>query len=329
MDQLLKSITDAYGPALSFKQKVDKGFLSDNYVLVDSDGKQYFLKKYRFVNRDKIAEIHEVKKFFAAGGIPVILPINNVSGGSFVESGGCFYALFPFVVGRHLESVQLTDVTVISLAQTLAKMHLLGRNANVAVNNFFEGWSKDGSLLKVTQILSKLSEIKDKSDFDIRMEKHLLLKKSFIENNHKSYESFGFHNDHLLHGDYSVSNVFFDESGQVFFVFDFEMTVCAPRFYELFRAMMISVFGDGEINTKSLFLAKLFLASYLSIYPMSHEELERGLRAYCIRTFYSMWIEGEHYLKGNNRVDDLFRPNEIRTQYFSNDFELFIKNILS
>ena len=50
--------------------------MSENYKISTKD-KDYFLKKYRFNDKEKIQEVHSSKKYFCEGGIPVIMPIET------------------------------------------------------------------------------------------------------------------------------------------------------------------------------------------------------------------------------------------------------------
>jgi hypothetical protein len=98
MEGLIKEINRRYCLKAHFINKVDKGFLTENHILFDSTNK-YFLKRYRFDKKEKIEEIHNAKKYFAQGGIPVILPIIHKEGNTFLFFDGAYFALFPFVDG--------------------------------------------------------------------------------------------------------------------------------------------------------------------------------------------------------------------------------------
>lgn len=320
MQVILQKISDRYGLQLQHLQKVDQGFLTDNHILTDGAIK-YFLKKYRFKNAEKIKEIHSVKNYFSDGGIPVIVPINTKDGNSFFELEESFYALFPFVSDRQMQGEQITDKAVVSLAETLARMHLLGWGAKIPVSDSFKMWDRQKRLSAIEQILEKISQIKDKSDFDTRAERNVLFKKSIIESKKKEYENLKFNNDHLIHGDYMIQNVFFDGDDNVSYVFDFEKTQYAPRFFELFRAMIYSSFFDKEITETMVARTKLFLDSYLKIYPATREELVENFEMYYLRSAHSVWVEEEHYLRGNDRVDELLKSDIIRVNYLTTNLD--------
>ena len=319
MEPLLQKIIEKYGLDLSIVEKVAQGFLSENYVLTDGVTK-YFLKKYRFTDSGRIKEVHCAKKYFSDGGIPVILPIASKDSETFFEHEKGFYTLFPFVLDRQIAWDKLSEKAITSYAQMLARIHLLGSKSTIAVSEFNKPWDSKATLEEIEQILQKISKMEPKTDFDIRAEKNLLLKKKLIESSRKTYDQFDLSNDHLIHGDYIIPNVFFDEDENVSFVFDWEKTEYSPRFLELFRSLIQCTLFD-PIRSKT------YLDAYLAIYPATKEHLENGIDAYCLEQTHSLWIEDEHYVKENTRADELLESNSFKISYFASDLEEFKKNL--
>lgn len=315
MDPLLQKTIEKYGLNLSLVEKVTQGFLSENYILTDGETK-YFLKKYRFTDRERIKEMHLAKRYFSDGGIPVIRPIIGKDSQTFFEHEKGFYALFPFVYDRQIAWDELNEKTITSYAKMLARIHLLGSKSTIAVREVNKPWGSEATLKEIEQILQKISVMEHKTDFDLLAEKNLLLKKELIESNQKTYGQFGLLNDHLIHGDYIVPNVFFNEGENVSFVFDWEKTEYSSRFLELFRSLIQCTLFDPDRS-------KWYLDAYLAVYPASKEALENGLDAYCLEQTHSLWIEDEHYLKGNTRADELLDSNSRKISYFASDLEGF------
>jgi Ser/Thr protein kinase RdoA (MazF antagonist) len=316
---LLKKISEEYGLNLSLVEKVAQGFLSTNYVLTDGVTK-YFLKKYRFTDSERIKEIHHAKKYFSGGDIPVILPIISKASDTFFEHEKGFYALFPFILDQQIEWDKLDEEAITSYAEMLARIHLLGSKSTISMSEFNKPWDSKATLLEIEQILQMISKMKIKTDFDIHAKKNLLLKKKLIESNRKGYDQFGLSNDHLIHGDYIIPNVFFDEDNNVSFVFDWEKTEYSSRFLELFRSMIQCTLFDP-------IRSKWYLDAYLALYPATKKNLEDGIDAYCIAQTHSLWIETEHYVKENTRADELLESNSFKINYFANKLESFKKNL--
>ncbi len=321
MQDLLTHINTIYGLSLAFHEKVAKGFLSENFILV-GNGTKYFLKKYRFDNKERIEEVHLVKKYFADGGIPVILPIATTDRKTYFFFDNSYYALFPFITDKQLERKSLTDEAIASLGEMLGKIHLLGEKADLPIKERFKPWNKEKALSKIDAIEAELKKKFQLNDFDELALKSIETKKNLIASNVIHYEDFALPSDHLIHGDYLDHNVFFNDRDQVSYVFDFEKTDYSPRAYELFRSMTYSFLG-GDTNDEDMAKAKLYLESYARIYPISKEELQRGLKLFYLKSIHAVWVEEEHYLKNNARVDEFLTSDFKRIEYLSQHYKKF------
>ena len=73
----LKKIKDKYNlENLQLENKVDRGYLSNNYILKNKSQK-FFLKQYRYPAKSKIKQILNIADFFHSHGIPTIKPLTN------------------------------------------------------------------------------------------------------------------------------------------------------------------------------------------------------------------------------------------------------------
>jgi len=319
MDELIKEINNLYGLEVHSPQRVMGGFLSENHILIQGDAK-YFLKQYAFNDEDKVKGVHAVKKYFKEGGIPVILPIVNKSGNTFFSFAGEYFALFPFIDGKYIPKSELSDTAIVSLAEMLGKMHLLGKKSSLILVEQFKGWDKQKLIQKGENIITEIKKRAELLDFDKLALEDVEWRISKIKSNSTTFEELGFKNDHLIHGDYQEANVFFDNSDQVTHIFDFEKAMYAPRLYELWRSTFF-MFFSGNLSSKSITQAKLFLSSYLNVYPASTQELRRGFKLFYLRSLHSFWVPAEHYLKGNSRIDKLLSPRFQTIQYIEENFE--------
>lgn len=316
MEEMLAKIHDLYGIDAQWSERVTKGFLSENHIISDiGDQKKYFLKRYRFDNKQRIEEIHLVKKYFAEKGIPIILPITNKEGGALFFHEG-YFAVFPFVEGRHIERNALSDEAIISLGETLARIHLAGKGANLPIMETFEPWDKEKQLAKSDLLIATIQQRSQLTDFDKLALEDIHLRRSIIESNIKSFEEYGFKSDHLTHGDYHGGNVFFDERDHVSHIFDLEKSRYCPRMFELFRSLLF-LFCDTSFTPESIAKSRLYLRSYLNLYPAPKEELSAGLEMFFLRFVHGFWVQNEHYLKGNTRVDHFLSQDFHRITYMS------------
>ena len=322
MEEILTNILGLYGIDVSSSERVTKGSLSENHVL--TDGKtRYFLKRYRFDNPDRIVEIHASKQYFADGGIPVILPIPLLSGKTFFEYKASYYALFPFVEGKHLERGELSETSIISLGRMLGRIHLLGRESRLVIHDKFKIENEEKTFKKIEDILAKIKEVGVQSDFDKMALENVRMKKELLLKNRMTFESLGFSCDHLIHGDFLDHNVFFDEHGDAKWVFDFEKTNYSPRAFELFRSMTY-IFLPANVTKADLERARRYVDAYSSVYPISKDEIKKGLQLYFVKVIHGFWVESEHYLKGNTRVDHFLFNDARKIKYLSENLESLI-----
>ncbi len=209
----------------------------------------------------------------------------------------------------------------------LARIHLLGKDATLPINDHFKIEDDALTLSKIEKIITIIKAIPALSEFDCLALQNLGLKKDFMLGKAMGGKTVGLASDHLIHGDYLDHNVFFDESDSVKWVFDFEKVCYAPRTYELFRSMAYCVLSSDFTET-DFEKARLYLGSYREIYPLSADEIEKGLYAYVIKCFHGLWIEGEHYLKGNNRVDHFLVEEHKRITYLADNVDRFLRALM-
>ena len=142
-----------------------------------------------------------------------------------------------------------------------------------------------------------------------------------------SYEDLELNCDHLIHGDYLDHNVFFDKDHSVQSVFDFEKTNYSPRVYELFRSLLCSILSP-EMTTVDLKNAKKYIDAYSSVYPLSEDEIKKGLQLFFTKGIHGTWVEGEYYLKNNPRVSCFLSDDYHRIKNFPNNFETLKKYLI-
>jgi Ser/Thr protein kinase RdoA (MazF antagonist) len=206
----------------------------------------------------------------------------------------------------------------------LANIHLAGRNSTLTITKEFSFIGKLSE--RAALLIASIEKISEKTPFDM-MVLDLLTLKVELSKKYLPIKNSLLKNDHLVHGDYTDQNIFFDKEGNISHVFDFEKTQYQPRTFELFRSMNL-IFMNGDNVEQELLDAKLYINSYLQKYPMKKEEFLEGLDMYFRKLINSVWIESEHYLEGNTRVDPLLKQDYVRVKYFGENIEK-IKEVLS
>lgn len=338
MSILLTTLAQKYHlTPITHHQPVTGGYLSQNQIIGNQDAR-YFLKQYRFQNEARIQAIHRAKFFFAEGNIPIILPLATSCGETFFLFEGQAYALFPFIEGTHLRRGQVPETALVSIAETLAHMHLLGKGITlpgVKARRYGRARKTPSDFMaEATNILDIISTKPVKDDFDALAEDTLRLKLSLAQQYATSPEPSLPGADYLIHGDYHDANLFFDETKRVKSVFDLERVCTWPRVLELIRAVDFICFSDGSQSGRAFedwnfTAAHTILMTYHGLYPLNRTELVNGYKAYLTMKVHGLWVETEHYLNDNQRVDGFLagEPNLLR--YFSQNLEAFTERIVA
>lgn len=313
---------------LTVLKKVEAGFLSNNFIL-KGDKDKYFLRQYRFDDTEKIKEIHLKKFFFAKNGIPVILPLPTKKGDLIFDYQDKYYSLFPFAEGKIMKKGALPDTAIVSMAETLAHIHLLSKNDCPPISNNKERkWETEKFLEDADSILKIIEKKTKKDSFDNLAVKAIKLKMSLARDFLDKKSSPKLKNDHIVHGDYHNLNIFFEDSGHVKYVFDIEVGSNSNRVFELLRSIDLSFF-DGGYSRDRFTKALLYLRSYNRIYPLDKGEIRDAVIFYHTKNFHSLWVERAHYLNDSNRVDVFLEKEYERLRYFTKNLNEFIKTLRS
>jgi len=288
---------------LSGIAEVTEGWMSNNFIIEVGDEK-YFLKCHRFLDRRPIDDAQAVEYFFFLYSIPVVLPLRAKNGETVIKREERFFSLFPFVSGFHFNNSKAPSLAAASLGQMLGRIHKAGERGYPTIRDKFKPWDKANFHREADTILKIIDTKKYKSAFDKKALWVIQFKKSCADKENLRYRDMKNLRIGLIHGDYHNGNVFFDKKGVVQYVFDFEKTSIAPFAFEIIRAIQYShVTGYGK--EEALESMKRFLKGYTKERPLRDGELKDGMEIFYQKQIHSLWVEKEHYLCGNNRVDSL------------------------
>jgi Ser/Thr protein kinase RdoA (MazF antagonist) len=325
-EALIRLISEQYNLSnLRFLEKVDKGYLSDNYVL-ESEGKRFFLKKHRTADLGTVSTTLNIEQFFADRGVPAILPIPFGENQTLFQAEDGLYSLYPFVEGSHGHRMHYSKTALKSAAEMLAKIHIAGQKdyPSVAYDDFAM-WTKEEFLDKAKSVKEL---IRPETDFDRMALAYLDLKiKVVTETDEFPFEK-NFGTPQLIHGDYHGSNIFFDDKEQVAHVFDFEKAQIQPSVLEVVRSVNFLCFG-GEFSEDQFESAEYFLRSYQEVIPIDLAYLRNALWFWHFRQVYSLWEHTEHYEKNNTRVDNLVEKRYGYLKYYSENIKTHVEKLMN
>lgn len=324
MENLKSALIEHYGFDNDFSiERIHAGFLSENYKFV-SGGKVYFLKGYRKgIERNR--DIHKAKKYFRDHGIPVILPIETKIKDTLFTLGDKVYALFPFVEGIHHNRQHISDEVAIEIAKLLAKMHKIAMDFPMTVPAVIKFWNDVDAFLKIDTIIDLLSKISKKSTFDVFVEETLKLKKKLITRDSAPVSKYDIEPHILIHGDFHEQNLFFDNQGKIKYVFDFGEVKMGPRAQELWRSAEF-MFINGKFTDENIAKVILYFRTYNSCNSITREVLEAGFNIHYQMLIHSTWVETEHYVLGNYKVDHFLEKGTLA--YFGDNKDQFLKRVM-
>lgn len=324
----LAEIASLYGLAkLTMVKKVESGILSHNFIVSDGNS-MYFLKEHRHEEESKIHSIQEVEEFFKSGGIPIVMPMLTQKGDRLFEDNGRFYSLFPFVEGKTYRRENATETALKSAGALLGQIHLLSKDKLPDIDlEKTTSYSESGFFNDAEKIKKDLAQKSELDQFDKDVLAVIEEKENLLAENKIDEEKLNLGQDHLIHGDYKLTNMFFDEDDNVKWLFDTEKTEIAPRMIELVKSLDLICFNDGfeERNFKK---AEDYLQSYNSVYPIEIQELADAVRFLYIQKLRSLWVPKEYY-NGNTRVAKILQSEMLVVRYRAEHLEEFIERITS
>lgn len=331
-DSIAERICSEYGLALQSPiQPIERGYLSNNFYLQGEIG-SYFLKQYRYSQPDRVLAAHEAKFFFAAANVPVILPLRTVAGASFFDFEQRYFALFPYIEGRHLTRGCFSEQAITSCAEMLSRIHRAGKNPVVHHIKPRMSVRNKAHFEETAHLILERIDPTRNTEFDQLALETIRLKLRLADRHQNEFAGIDLPSDHLVHGDFQDANLFFDAEDKVSHLFDWELTRIVPRGLELVRAIEFICFANPE-NFKAIFSvenyekARCYLQHYHDRYPIERNEFEMVWRARYFDKLLSLWVEEDHYLAGNPRVDPFLESEYHTTRYYAEHLAAHIERL--
>lgn len=279
--------------------KIDQGVLNDNYFLETTTGK-YFIKSVREKARGGLKTIYGIEFFMKNRGIPAVAMLETKSGDIFITENLEVYTLYHFIEGD--KSGGYTEQDYRNMGEMLGKIHQVG-NGDVSEVPDLKQFKRPDDQIILERLKSYKDLINNKADQDETDKKFLEYIDLKLVTAPKIKPS-DLPNDTLIHGDYHPENLLIDENTrEIIGVCDWEKAEFGPRAYELARALLYSCFSDGYQYEDALRFSKQFVDGYVSVYPMSKEEIMGGLNMRIHRTALSAWIEEKYYKARDDRAN--------------------------
>lgn len=328
-DALAEAIVERYSlPPIQQITRLDKGYLSLNYR-VDAGTETYFLKRYRFSREQLVADVHSAIAQFRAADIPAIAPIQTRTGHTYFTWAEGYYTLFPYINGRQLSRGDFTVSALHGAGHMLASIHHAGKSIRLSgAAKTYQGPKFAQFAQDATQILNVIERKRILDEFDELAAATIQLQLELVRTFDPDGAAFHLPLEHTLHGDYHEGNLFFDADDRVDHVFDWEKVGLGLRALELVRTMQFICFQEAKgfrpaYEEANFARAAHLIQGYHAAYPLSTSTLEAALRARYAGQVCGLWVETEHYLNHNTRVDLFLRPKYEYLRYMSQHLQEF------
>jgi homoserine kinase type II len=303
---------------------VHVGYGSTNSIIAD-EKIWYLLKQYGLRRTsERVREIQAVEQLFVAQALPVVAALPNRTGDFSFRYKGHVTALFPFVTGKQY-SGRLSIPAAASAGKMLARLHLAGSDYAHIIGRSLTKLDSAKFIQHAKTILARIEAVELNTPYEDLAREFVHLKMRLVRHHNIAYESGHGVDKHLLHGDYHHGNLMFNHQDCVIHILDFERVVSGPRSADLAFAIFYTCFDlmnlvDEIDENVSFSLARAFLESYQGTYPITAEELERGMRWFMLANqVYTLWPVTAHYLHEDTRADALLPKRIERCNYLVNN----------
>ncbi len=299
-------------------------FRSKNFAVI-ADSKKYFLKEYHTLLSYDVHPISYSRRTFAEKESSVILPKQDRYGRDMFRTD-VWCSLFPFIDQHTPTADDLSEPYLHQLGALTARMHLIGKDQDLKPYYPMKLWHKERFEWEVVELERAMERraLSDPVDRDVK--EILKLKQAFIEREYVAAKDIDLPFDHLLHGDMIYQNTFTDEQMNITHLYDFEKTCIGPRAFEIARGIMINCFDDGW-DERNFNLARAYLKGYTEIYPISKEDIAKGILMFQMHFSHLTWFYVSYVLMMEHKPTTMYESHLRRVKHLFDDRNEFIDAI--
>lgn len=243
------------------------------YRVVADDGRFLFKEHLPVYDLSALERIAHTTEFLAEQGFPTPGYQRTAGGRVAADVRGTLCSLRSWVEGEPLERANLTTSQMASLGQTLGWCHRL--LASLTPEEDFN-WSTGlpRAIEELDLLTARIVARPEPAENDGQVLEAIATKRSLLQRAGDLTPLFAGCPIQVVHGDYHIENVLFDESGALAAVIDIEGWT-TQRVREVYYAIAWSQ-RSWHPAAIDLPLAWAFVQGYLEEAPLTAEELRRG-----------------------------------------------------
>jgi homoserine kinase type II len=258
------------------------------------------LRGYRHRERAPVDREHALIAYAAARGVPAVapLPLPASGGGTVLERGGRFYALFPWAAGRQVARADVGAAEAAAMGAAQGQLHLALRDFPTA------GLPRRGDIPDRADTLARMARLEGVIRAGAARDPlaAIALERLAGQRGHLARLPAGAaaagpaaaQPEQALHGDYQDANLFF-AGGRVSAVIDWDQAALAAPAWEVVRTLQL-VFGYDPVRCRR------FLDAYRAVRPLPLADLDAAVAVRDVLEAHGLWVLETLYLAGDRRV---------------------------
>ncbi|MBS2966657.1 phosphotransferase [Actinocrinis puniceicyclus] len=319
----LAALLRRYGIAdvLGFRP-LDEGLLNRSFA-VYTRSRRLFLKHYLDQHPHAIRAQHAVTAALAARGLPVVPPLQDLSGRTLNLRGTRSFALYPWVYGRHCPGLTLELEQCRDLGALLGRLHralaeLLGPVAQPLAQPATGAAQASAKALRLLELLRARPQregIDDLAEFRLVERLGLLAKLAHRRPTDRAQLTVGH-----VHGDFHGLNVFHRADGPVCAVVDWDRLGVQPYGEELVRSALI-LFVDPHDGQLDLARVREYVRGYVDVQPWMADELAAAVHRLWWERLTDFWMLSWRYERLDPRPDEQFPAASALVVWWTHHYE--------
>lgn len=295
----------AVGAPVGFRP-VAEGLLNRGYQVETTEGR-CFLKHYLDQTPAAIAFQHAVTARLRAAGIPALPPLADRHGRTARRVRGRWFAVFPWVDGRHRGGADLDAAECRDLGTLLGAVHAtLARMLPPVQQPLFAPAADAAQSMAIAhRLLGCIRARAVREPFDDLAEHRLIERLRMLRRlAHRRPADHDRPSTGYVHGDFHPLNLLYGDRAPIAII-DWDRLAALPHTEEAVRAALLFFTAPG---TGLLDVARVrgFMHAYRAVADPGRIELESAVHRLWWERLNDFWVLNRHYDERDHRSDPLF-----------------------
>ena len=273
------------------------GSVNENFRVETADGPRFLRLHAQPATAASIALEHRAIAWADTHGLPVNPPCRAADGTTARQIDGCWWSLYPWLDGAHVELDQLDARLAATLGATHGLLHATLRDFDdpAFVGVLWPRWQTAATLADIDAI-----EAAARVDPWLGAERSdvleaLALRRALLLRDGRPFGEFAGLPMQTVHGDFHERNVLLDTRGGVQAVVDWEMVRRSPQIYDLLRALTFTHLLDSPLLTD-------YLAGYSGYATIDAAQCEAGVALWWQLRLHSTWVQHTRFIDRDLRT---------------------------